>query len=65
MSRLASHGYSVCAKEGSNVLSAEQARDILMFATAELYPAFVDRARWMPQDYADLLYRFLRSALLA
>jgi AcrR family transcriptional regulator len=46
-------------------LSAEQARDILMFATAELYPAFVDRAGWMPQDYADLLYRFLRSALLA
>jgi AcrR family transcriptional regulator len=45
-------------------LTADQARDILMVATAELYPAFVDRAGWKPEEYADLLYRFLRAALL-
>ncbi|WP_197060987.1 TetR/AcrR family transcriptional regulator [Microbacterium mangrovi] len=53
--------------DGGNLrpeLTADQARDILLFATAEMYPAFVDRAGWSPEEYADLLYRFLRSALL-
>jgi AcrR family transcriptional regulator len=45
-------------------VTAGQARDVLMFASAELYPAFVDRAGWEPEEYAELLYRFLRSALL-
>jgi hypothetical protein len=45
-------------------VTAEQARDVLMFATAELYPAFVERAGWRVEDYEELLYRFLRAALL-
>jgi len=45
-------------------LTAEQARDVVMFATAELYPAFVERAGWRPEEYGELLYRFLRGALL-
>jgi AcrR family transcriptional regulator len=45
-------------------VTPDRARDIMMFATADLYPAFVDRAGWAPEEYADLLYRFLRAALL-
>lgn len=45
-------------------VTADHARDILMFATADLYPAFVDRAGWGLEEYAELLHRFLRAALL-
>ncbi|MDL9979450.1 TetR/AcrR family transcriptional regulator [Microbacterium sp. ASV49] len=45
-------------------LTAERARDILMVATADLSEAFVDRAGWEPADFADVLHRFLRAALL-
>ena len=45
-------------------LTADHARDILLIATADLYPAFVDRAGWTLDEYADLLYRFLSAALL-
>lgn len=45
-------------------LTAEHARDILMVATADLYPAFVVRAGWDSDEYVDLVHRFLRSALL-
>lgn len=45
-------------------LTADHARDILLVATADLYPAFVGRAGWEPEEYAELLYRFLSAALL-
>jgi AcrR family transcriptional regulator len=45
-------------------VTPDRARDILMFATAEIYLAFVVRGGWQPEEYADLHYRFLRSALL-
>jgi AcrR family transcriptional regulator len=45
-------------------LSPEQARDILMLGAGELYEILVLRYGWEAEPYVELVYKFLRTALL-
>jgi hypothetical protein len=46
-------------------LTPAQVRDVLMHAAGEIYEAFVLRRGWNRDDYVEVTYRFLESALLA